>query len=228
MDEFFKHEHQAYPPSISDFGKLRSSIKSELFTCFDTRVPPLSECTARTVVILDGAAVVQKMKPMEADTFEQYALDVFIPYIMSIFQTAERVDIVWNTYRTDCLKSSTCEKCGKDMRQRVSPSTAIPKNWQNFLRVDGNKRELFHYRSQCCISWVIAANKEIVATDGEQVLLSPDRDEISSLSPCLHEEADTRMFVHAADAANSGHNKITIRSVDTDVVVLAISVYSNW
>lgn len=32
------------------------------------------------------------------------------------------------------------------------------------------------------------------------------------------------MFVHAADAANSGHKKSTIRTVDTDVVVLAIYV----
>ena len=32
------------------------------------------------------------------------------------------------------------------------------------------------------------------------------------------------MFVHAADAANGGHKKISIHTIDTDLVLLAISV----
>ena len=55
------------------------------------------------------------------------------------------------------------------------------------------------------------------------MLASPTRDS-STLAPCLHEEADTRMFVHAADAASGGHKNIIIRTVDTDVVVLAVYV----
>ena len=45
------------------------------------------------------------------------------------------------------------------------------------------------------------------------------------LSPCSHEEADTRIFVHYVDDANKGHKNIMIRTVDTDVVVLAIASY---
>ena len=63
-------------------------------------------------------------------------------------------------------------------------------------------------------------------TDGTAVLVSPVRD-TSSLAPCLHEEADTRMFVHAADAASRGRKKIIVRTVDTDVVVLAVSVFGQ-
>ena len=43
------------------------------------------------------------------------------------------------------------------------------------------------------------------------------------LEPCTHEEADTRLMVHALDASLCGHRRIKIRSSDTDVVVLAIS-----
>ena len=43
------------------------------------------------------------------------------------------------------------------------------------------------------------------------------------ISPCSHEEADTRMLLHAAHAAICGHGKILIKTVDTDVVVLAVS-----
>ena len=41
------------------------------------------------------------------------------------------------------------------------------------------------------------------------------------MAPCNHEEADSRITLHAADAA---HKKILIRTVDTDVVVLAVAL----
>ena len=44
------------------------------------------------------------------------------------------------------------------------------------------------------------------------------------LSPCTHEEADTRMFLHAADAVQQGDRKILLRTVDTDVLLLAVFV----
>ena len=43
------------------------------------------------------------------------------------------------------------------------------------------------------------------------------------LSPCTHEKANTRMLFHAADGVKQGRQKIVIRTVDTDVVVLAVS-----
>lgn len=43
------------------------------------------------------------------------------------------------------------------------------------------------------------------------------------LFPCTHEEADTRMLLHAAYGAIQGFKRITIKTVDTDVFVLAVS-----
>ena len=51
--------------------------------------------------------------------------------------------------------------------------------------------------------------------------------EKKSLSPCNHEEADTRMILHVNHATHHGHHKIMIRTVDTDVVVLAVSVVKD-
>ena len=42
------------------------------------------------------------------------------------------------------------------------------------------------------------------------------------MSPCSHEEADSRMLLHVTHAAKHGHHQILIRTVDTDVVVLAV------
>ena len=44
---------------------------------------------------------------------------------------------------------------------------------------------------------------------------------------CQHEEADTRLFLHAKHAADHGHSNILIRSSDTDVEVLALHHTKN-
>ena len=47
-----------------------------------------------------------------------------------------------------------------------------------------------------------------------------------NLVPCNHEEADTRIFLHVKHTA-SQFSKVLIKSVDTDVVVLAISLFDK-
>lgn len=42
------------------------------------------------------------------------------------------------------------------------------------------------------------------------------------MEPCNHEEADTRLLLHVLDASLKGFNKISIVTVDTDVVVIAL------
>ena len=41
-------------------------------------------------------------------------------------------------------------------------------------------------------------------------------------------EEDTRMILHAADAVQEGHRKIVLRTVDTDVLVLAIALAGRF
>ena len=47
---------------------------------------------------------------------------------------------------------------------------------------------------------------------------------IAGLAPCTHDEADTRMLLHVEDAVKQGYTKVPVRTVDTDVVVLAVMV----
>ena len=46
---------------------------------------------------------------------------------------------------------------------------------------------------------------------------------LDAVAPCSHEEADTRVFVHARDATLQGSKSIIINVKDTDVVVIAVS-----
>ena len=68
--------------------------------------------------------------------------------------------------------------------------------------------------------------KEVVSTYDKGVFCSPQREDTAALSPCTHEEADTRIIVHYVDALKRGHRKIMIRTVDTDVVVLSIAAFA--
>ena len=163
-------------------------------------------------------------KCLLANTFEEYAQQVFIPYVVQQLQHVSRLDLVWDSYRADSLKASTREHHGKGVRRRVVDSAVIPGNWQSFLRVDGNKVELFSYLSTMLAESFQEEGKELVVTDGEQVICVPQQEDVNSLAPCNQEEADTRMMLHVAHAAQHGHHQIQVRTVDTDVVVLAVMV----
>ena len=80
----------------------------------------------------------------------------------------------------------------------------ILKNWRDFLRVDENKSELFHFLAQQIVLLPASEGKAIYATDGMGVLSTVASEDLASLAPCSHEEADTRLFLHAVDAVQKG------------------------
>ncbi len=147
-------------------------------------------------------------------------MKVFTPYIQSQLRVADRVDIVWDEYIENSLKSQTRSKRGKGIKRKVESTSQLPSNWQAFLRIDENKVELFSYLADCAAE--LATCKEIITTKGQSVMCNMSRD-VSRLCPCDHEEADTRIILHSLDAYENGFHEITIRTVDTDVVVLAIA-----
>ena len=133
-----------------------------------------------------------------------------------------RLDLVWDRYIAGTLKATARAKRGKGIRQRVTASARIPKNWQNFLRTDLNKQELFSFLSNTLVNSINEVQKELVVTEERQVLCVPAQKDVNQLAPCSHEEADSRMMLHVHHASKHGHNRILVRTVDTDVVVLAV------
>ena len=215
LGEFFRHENQACPPALSDGGNLYLGTKSDLLTCltqFSGVDSVTTVCPVTSIVILDGAAIIQMLKLVAVKTFEEYTSQIFVPYIMSQFQKALRVDLVWDRYIEGSLKSTARAKRGKGIRRRVDARALIPSNWQDFLRVEGNKTDLFKFLSRALMQSSIPEEKQLVVTDGESVMCMPalDESDLVSISPCSHEEADTRMLLHAKHAAHHGHNKILV------------------
>ena len=119
------------------------------------------------------------------------------------------------------LKSATRSFRGSGIRRRVESNSLVQRNWQSFLRNEDNKTELFSYLARQAMT--IHSEKQVVSTIGENVVFLQEQNN-QMLSPCNQEEADGRIFLHVADAISNGFRKVLIRTTDTDVVVLAISV----
>ena len=71
IKEFFRHENHSYPPALLKFGELRFGTKAELFECFqDTYPTPTDSIPDVDAILLDGAAVINILKPGSAKTFK--------------------------------------------------------------------------------------------------------------------------------------------------------------
>ena len=92
------------------------------------------------------------------------------------------------------------------------------------MRVDDNKEELFLYLAEQ-LATIGTDHGEVVTTKHETVIFNNDRTDAADLLPCAHEEADTRLLLHAADAARRGYTKVMVRTVDMDVVVIAVAKF---
>ena len=224
LDDFFRHENQDNPPSLSHFGQLRSGSKADLLKCLEKCAPVDDVSHEADVLLIDGAALVNMLQPGAAKTFREYADLVFIPYIKSNLEKVRRLDIVWDCYVQDSLKACTRNRRGKGLRRRVEPNTNLPGNWSLFLREEDNKKELFLFLAEELSS--LPNEKDIISTHGCDIIHNlQDDNSVEFICPCSHEEADTRLILHMADASQKGFKSVAIRTVDTDVVVLAVSSY---
>ena len=97
------------------------------------------------VIILDGAAIINMLKPIGVKTFQDYTTHVFLPFIKAKLRNVTRIDIIWDVYLEDSLESTAREIRGRGIRRRVAPSNTIPGNCQELLRLADNKTELFNF-----------------------------------------------------------------------------------
>ena len=99
-------------------GKLRSGCKSDLLNCLQKLYPSQDDAPGVDVLILDGAAIVNMLKPTECQTFQNYVSNIFIKYLEKQLCRVRRIDIVWDVYKPDSIKCTTCIKQGNGIRKR--------------------------------------------------------------------------------------------------------------
>ena len=221
--DLFRHEIQGYPPSLSNYGKINlPNKKSDVLDCIAPNTFE-SDGNAIDCKILDGPALVHIWQPKAAKNFAEYANDVFIANIRSLLANCHRVDVVFDRYIKGSLKTATRDKRGKGTRRKVCAETKIPGCWSEFLKDDKNKVELFHFLAENIVRSDFPENKIVYVTYEEEVWT---KDAIP-MDNCSHEEADTRMVVHAKHALSHDMKNVEIRTVDSDVVVIFVANFSK-
>ena len=164
--------------------------------------------------------MVQMIRPSSMNTFKDY-MDVVKLYVLEKANLFDYIHIVFDVYIENSLKASTRESRGNGIKLKVTPNGPLPSNWHNFLCNNENKSALFKLIADC-ICQIYSYSAEIVVTE-ENTVLSNTPADLSTLSPCFHEEADTRMLLHASRCIGS----LIIKTVDTDVVVIAIACFHD-
>ncbi len=158
-----------------------------------------------TVVILDMTTVIHIIKPQRARIFGEYRQMQLLPYMQSqMTENTSIVDTIWHTHQEASLKSQTRAKRGESSsrRTRVSAKTPIPKGveWQRFLKDNQHKDELFQFIGQELQRSTVESTYHLLTIKAD-IVLSNKATDITALSPCQQEEADTRMMLHLCHAA---------------------------
>ena len=115
-----------------------------------------------------------------------------------------------------------------------SGSTPIPKQWTKFISNSRNKERLAEFVCENLINQLPGRLgpflKVLLAggfTDGSRTVSLDQGSTAAVLQLRLdHEEADTRLLLHAKHVAST-HPRIVIQSPDTDVAVLAVAHFND-
>lgn len=104
----------------------------------------------------------------------------------------------------------------------------LPGNWDNFLKVDSNKWEQSNFLA-ICIQPSKTGDNVILSTKDSHAVTSAGNITVNlqHVKPCSYEEENTCIFLHVKAASQSGHQNVMIRTVNTAVLVLAISLFND-
>ena len=224
-----------YPLSLANtIGNICKTPKSKLLQILESEFP---DCVVDAVpvgcaVLLDAMAVLQSTVVVP-ETFGELA-DSILSRIVAIAHKfkASRVDFVADRYPEVSIKNAEREKRASQGTSTVciyGRDQKVFKPWKKFLSNGSNKENLvaFLLESWSKMDGRYLGGFQLYVTSGKQCtrLISVEgaiaKEQVDQLS-CDHEEADTRLLLHAAHAATSGHQHIVIKSPDTDVFILTI------
>ena len=244
LSSLFKCELSEIPFFLVKDGILRKSDnKSELERALEsklehvpTKIIPSSDKKSMIVVDFMVCAKKVRIKKDKVKTFGEFCQKVQ-NMIMNIGKDCQRIDIVFDIYLVNSIKSSA----RKSRKKSVEPipmsinrdDQQLPSAIDSFWASESNKEALqMHY-----IKWFITnySGEKPIYLGGS---LSGDifgckkveRGNISDAPNlrCEHEEADDRLMLHIDDAVRAGYERIIIASPDTDIFVTALYHYTKW
>jgi L-lactate utilization protein LutC len=238
MKEVLTYSLGPFPLSLStEMGTLHKTQKSKLMMVIKKSVQnhTVDNVPEGSAIILDGMALIQATKKLPA-SFGEFAEELFLRVIkLAIYHKSSRVDFVIDRYPVVSIKNLEQNKRasgGLAIINIYGADQKLPAQWGKFLKHGRNKEALirFLFAQWCTYTSIMFSGIVVyVCHDDKCHRLQPGQDnepninrEIEGLS-CDHEEADTRMLLHANHASQS-HGSIVIKSPDTDVFIIMLSL----
>ena len=186
--------------------------------------------------IVDGNATFHELMNVPA-TFGEVAERLF-----NSLPKSTRVDFVTDTYMPHSIKDIERQRRAASVNVDdeddpdngltiEGPSTKVPSNFKEFLSKSSCKTELIDflhrewssnkYAGKLVGRQVYFVNKENVFRLSTQDGVKTICDDIPNLKS-THEEADTRIILHAHDISNHSLGAMVVRCSDTDVLILLL------
>ena len=229
LEEAFQHPITSLPLSIatpkaelyqSDKAGFRNFIIQESDS--SSTIHPLN-----AKWIIDGMAAVQSVKPKE--TYEEW-FKMLIQFITPPNgSSALSIDIIMDTYLAKSVKEGTRRHRGGNPGPRTFPSGFKQKmpqgeKWLAFLSNTDNKNDLISLFVKYLKTPEVRNRLKLpmIVTETSHTW-SINREGCKYLFDCNHEEADTRIVLHASLAEEN----VVVVAKDTDVLVLLVSEYSK-
>ena len=155
-------------------------------------------------------------------------LKVFAQYIQSHLVSVQRLDLIFDQYIEGSLKASARAKRGQGIKRRVNAISTVPKEWQCFLSDDENKavplssKVCHSWFRENCSRWSQTGNIDLRRSGPQR----PYSCQHTWTSPVFAWRTGTRIL-HGEHAGRHGLKRFMIRTMDTNVLVLAIGTYSK-
>ena len=182
MDKFFSHENQPFPPSCHLSARYANT--SDLMTPLEPLSQSASQAQPNSDIYHGWRGISEHPQAFKLQNLQRLCFNVCVPYINRELQQARRVDSVWDQWFHNSFKVHTRESRvgGPSRRRRVEPTTPVPKNWQQSLRVSTNRIVLFKRLSNELMMVTIHAGQELVNTDGEGVHCNSARNTVNVIT----------------------------------------------
>lgn len=211
-------------------GTPNKTKKATLANHLKNSIPAADIIPPSCATVIDGMSMDQKMK-CDQMLFADVA-DNLLSRALAEGSNSQRI-VVFDVYREESIKNVEREKRvsedGHEFRN-IKPEHKIHK-WHKFLAHSNNKSLFIKFIAE---EWQKEKYKQKIA---EKTIFVTVEDRCYELSRheakenqdlrSTHEEADTRMLLHAAHAADKGYSAVVISSDDTDVLVLCIAFQSS-
>ena len=228
-----------YPLSLATTdGNMVKTVKANLMHIIEDMVDDsvTDVIPSNGALIIDAMAMFQSLSQVPATFEELPPLLLSILISMATRLNATRVDFVVDRYPKVSIKNSERKKrayTGSNMLKIYGKKKKTPTQWKKFLNNGENKESL-----ACFVvdEWKESKSEHfrgviLYATRKDQCFKflpshneseKPEFEQIHELHSD-HEEADTRLLLHANHASTSGYTHVSVKSPDTDVFVLLVT-----